>query len=162
MPMRTMFLWWCTGVLPDPSLDTLDGISVGMKVVVRGKGGLLAAGRRPGAVPRVLHLLRAGGRARPDQRRLGSGCYGGKPGERMAKFIEANAFLGKRVALSGTSAGGAGSEVKAMEVAVKEKGAEVPGRYFGKGQMAAIFSRGHPNPADIDAARKFAREMAGL
>lgn len=93
---------------------------------------------------------------------LGSGCYGGKPGERMAKFIEANDFLGRRVALFGTSAGGAGSEVKAMEAAVKEKGAEVPGRYFCKGQMAVIFSRGHPNPADIDAARKFAREMAGL
>jgi len=28
--------------------------------------------------------------------------------------------------------------------------------------MAVIFSRGHPNPADIDAARKFARKMAGL
>jgi len=80
----------------------------------------------------------------------------------MAKFIEANDFLGRRVALFGTSAGGAGSEVKAMEAAVKGKGAEVPGKYFCKGQMAVIFSRGHPNPGDIDAARKFAREMAGL
>ncbi|RXE56253.1 flavodoxin [Methanoculleus taiwanensis] len=93
---------------------------------------------------------------------LGSGCYGGKPGEAMVKFIEANDLRGRRVALFGTSGGGAGNEVKGMEAAVKGKGAEVIGRYFCKGQMALFFSRGHPNPADIDAARTFAREMAGL
>jgi flavodoxin I len=92
---------------------------------------------------------------------LGSGCYGGRPGENMAKFIEANDFRERRVALFGTSGGGAGNEVTAMETAVKEKGAEVIGRYFCRGQMALLFSRGHPDPADIDAARKFAREMAG-
>ncbi len=93
---------------------------------------------------------------------LGSGCYGGKPGEDVVKFIEASDFGGRRVALFGTSGGGAGSEVAVMEAAVKEKGAEVVGRYFCKGQMALLFSHGHPNSADIDAARKFAREMAGL
>jgi flavodoxin len=93
---------------------------------------------------------------------LGSGCYGGKPGENMVKFIEANDFRGRQVALFGTSGGGAGNEVQGMETAVKEKGAEVIGRYFCKGQMALLFSRGHPNTADIEAARKFAREMVGL
>lgn len=91
---------------------------------------------------------------------LGSGCYGGRPGENTAKFIEANDFRDRRVALFGTSGGGAGNEVTVMEAAVKEKGAEVIGRYFCKGQTALLFSRGHPNPADIDAARRFAREMA--
>ncbi|WP_301662893.1 hypothetical protein [Methanoculleus frigidifontis] len=48
-----------------------------------------------------------------------------------------------------------------MEAAVKEKGADVIGRYFCKGQVALLFSHGHPDSADIDAARKFAREMGG-
>ncbi len=93
---------------------------------------------------------------------LGSGCYGGNPGEDMVKFIDANDFEARRVALFGTSGGGAGNEVKAMEAAVKEKGADVIGRYFCKGQMALLFSHGHPNSADIEAARTFARTMAGL
>jgi flavodoxin len=93
---------------------------------------------------------------------LGSGCYGGKPGEIMTKFIEANDFRDRRVALFGTSGGGAGKEVQVMEAALKEKGADIIGSYFCKGQMALLFSRGHPNPADLNAARKFARRMAGL
>jgi flavodoxin len=93
---------------------------------------------------------------------LGSGCYGGNPGENMTRFIEANDFRGRRVALFGTSGGGAGKEVEVMEAALKEKGADIMGSYFCKGQMALLFSRGHPNPADINAAREFARRMAGL
>jgi flavodoxin len=93
---------------------------------------------------------------------LGSGCYGGNPGENMTRFIEANDFRGRRVALFGTSGGGAGKEVEVMEAALKEKGADIMGSYFCKGQMALLFSRGHPNSADINAAREFARRMAGL
>jgi flavodoxin len=92
---------------------------------------------------------------------LGSGCYGSKPGEHIVKFIETNDFRARRVALFGTSGGGAGNEVKGMETAVKAKGAEVIGSYFCKGQKGLLVSRGHPNPADIDAARQFARDMAG-
>lgn len=93
---------------------------------------------------------------------IGSGCYGGRPGENMTGFIEANDFRERTVALFGTSGGGAGKEVEGMEAALKEKGADIVGSYFCKGQMALIFSRGHPDPADIDAAREFARRMAGL
>ncbi len=93
---------------------------------------------------------------------LGSGCYGGRPGEHMLKFIEAGDFRARRVALFGTSGGGAGNEVKGMEAAVKEKGAEVLGSYFCKGQTALLVNRGHPDSADLEAARTFAREMAGL
>jgi flavodoxin len=91
---------------------------------------------------------------------LGSGCYGGRPGEYMAEFIEANDFRARRVALFGTSEGGTGIEVTTMEEALTEKGAEVLGSYFCKGQAIVPFSHAHPDSAEIDAARTFAREMA--
>jgi flavodoxin len=92
---------------------------------------------------------------------LGSGCYGGRPGEYMAEFIEKNDFRARKVALFGTSGGGAGIEVKTMEAALKDKGADVVGSYFCKGRAFVLLSRGHPDSAEIDAARTFAREMAG-
>jgi flavodoxin len=91
---------------------------------------------------------------------LGSGCYGGKPGKDMQKFIEINDFRGRRVALFGTSGGGQGQEVKAMEEALKGKGAGVAGSYYCPGKMFLLFSRGHPDAADIAAARKFAKGMS--
>lgn len=91
---------------------------------------------------------------------LGSGCYAGKPGKNMLKFIEAHDFRGRRVALFGTSGGGKGLEVKAMEESLKGKGATVVGGYYCYGQ-SLMFNRGHPDAAEIGAARKFAGEMAG-
>jgi flavodoxin len=41
---------------------------------------------------------------------LGSGTYGGKPGEAMMKFIESGNFLGRKVAIFGTSASLTGSQ----------------------------------------------------
>jgi flavodoxin I len=91
---------------------------------------------------------------------LGSGCYGGKPGEDMMKFIGANDFSGRKVALFGTSASGGGKEIDAMENALKQKGASVLGKYECTGQFLLIVRRGHPNLDDLEGARKFAREMA--
>jgi flavodoxin len=48
---------------------------------------------------------------------LGSGCYGGRPGEYMAEFTENNDFRDRRVTLFGTSGGGAGIEVRTLEAA---------------------------------------------
>lgn len=93
---------------------------------------------------------------------LGSGCYGGKPGEDMMKFIGANDFSGRKVALFGTSGGGQGKEVQAMEEALKQKGADVLGRYCSKGKFLVLVSRGHPDKEDLAGARKFARETAKL
>jgi flavodoxin len=93
---------------------------------------------------------------------LGSGCYGGKPGEDMMKFIGKNDFTGRRVALFGTSAWGHGKEVQAMEDALKQKGANVVGSYYTKGKFLVVVSMGHPNEDDLAGARKFAREMAKL
>jgi flavodoxin I len=95
---------------------------------------------------------------------LGSGCYGGKPGKNMEKFIETNDLTGRKVALFGTSGGGLGMEVKSMEEALKRKGAIVLGSYYCRGKvMPALYliNMSRPNAADIDSARKFAREMSG-
>ncbi len=80
----------------------------------------------------------------------------------MAEFIEKNDFKGRRVALFGTTEGGTGIEVKTMEEALEEEGAEVLGSYFCKIQAIGLFSRDHPDSDEIDAARTFARETAGL
>jgi flavodoxin len=93
---------------------------------------------------------------------LGSGCYGGKPGEDMMKFIEKNDFAGRNVALFGTSASGQGKEVQAMGDALKQKDANVTGSYYCKGQFLVIIRRGHPNEDDLAGARKFAGDMAKL
>jgi len=96
---------------------------------------------------------------------LGTGCYGGKPGQDMSKFIASGDFQGRKVALFGTSGGGLGMELKVMAEALKGKGARVIGSYDCKGKVLLTFNlynRGHPDVADIEAARKFAREMSGL
>ena len=89
---------------------------------------------------------------------LGSGCYGGKPGPDMARFIESTDFRGRAVAVFGTSGGGIGNEAKAMAEALKGKGANVRGSYYCKGKFL-LWSRGHPDAADLEAAGEFAREM---
>ena len=90
---------------------------------------------------------------------LGSGNYGDKPGEGMAKFIEKNDFSSRKVALFGTSGKGAGLEVRAMEEALKQKGANVLGSYYSKGRSFVVVNIGHPGREDLEGARKFAREM---
>ena len=89
---------------------------------------------------------------------IGSGCYGDKPGEDMAKFITGNDFSGRKVALFGTSGAGAGKEVSAMEEALRNKGADVVGRFHCKGRAFVVVNMGHPGRDDFEGARKFARE----
>ena len=90
---------------------------------------------------------------------LGSGCYGDKPSEDMAKFIENNNFTGRKVALFGTSAKGAGKEVEGMAEALKQKGAIVMGSYSTKGRAFVVVNLGHPSREDLEGARKFAKEI---
>ncbi len=93
---------------------------------------------------------------------IGSGCYGDKPGEDMAKFIANGDFAGRKVALFGTSSSGAGKEVSAMEEALKQKGAEVLGSYHCKGRAFAVVNIGHPSRDEMEGARQFTREMAKI
>ena len=91
---------------------------------------------------------------------MGSGSYGDKPGEDMARFIANNDFTGRKVALFGTSGAGAGKEVAAMAEALKQKGAVVIGSYHCKGKAFIVVNIGHPNRDEMEDARIFAREMA--
>jgi hypothetical protein len=63
------------------------------------------------------------------------------------------------VALFGTSGGGKGIEVGALEEAVAAKGAEVAGRFSCRGRFLFLI-REHPTSIDLDKARQFAREVA--
>lgn len=91
---------------------------------------------------------------------LGSGCYGGKPGEDMTKFIEAQDFSGREIALFSTSAGAGGKELDDMAGSLRQKGANVVGRFTCKGQFIFFVSRGHPDKADVENAKQFARQTA--
>ena len=91
---------------------------------------------------------------------LGSGTYGGKPGEAMMKFIESGNFSGHKVAIFGTSASLAGGQklISAMTDILKQKGATILGSYHCRGKFFLV-NRSHPNNEDLDNAKKFSREM---
>jgi flavodoxin I len=91
---------------------------------------------------------------------LGSGTYGGKPGENMMKFIESGDFSGRKVAIFGTSASLAGGQkmINAMTDVLTKKGATIAGAYHCKGKMLVI-NWGHPNSEDLENAKNFARMM---
>ena len=89
---------------------------------------------------------------------LGSGCYGGKPGNDMISFIESNTFKSREVALFGTSGGGEGKEVEEMTAMLKQKNATIKGSFFCKGQFM-LFSRGKPSERDLIEAKQFAKNM---
>lgn len=93
---------------------------------------------------------------------LGSGLYGPLRGFGLKRFVEGNAFAGRKVALFGTSGQGKGRELLALEEAVTAKGAEVTGRFFCKGEFIFFVNRHRPIGTDLEEARAFAREMAEL
>lgn len=93
---------------------------------------------------------------------LGSGCYGSRPGADMTKFIQANDFTGRKVALFSTSWMNAGKELDLMATDLKSKGATIIGSYHCKGKTYVLFNRGHPDQADLAAGKKFAQEMVKL
>jgi flavodoxin I len=92
---------------------------------------------------------------------LGSGVYGGKPGEDWTKFVEAHDFAGRRVALFSTSYSDSGRAIDVMADALKQKGATVIGNYRCRGRFL-LLNRGKPDKADLAAARQFALEMVKL
>jgi flavodoxin len=94
---------------------------------------------------------------------LGSGTYGGKPGEALMKFIGSGSLAGKKVAMFGTSMSPAGSEkmIAAMTDALTQKGATILGSWHCPGKFL-LMNRGRPNKEDLDGAKKFAREMLAV
>jgi len=91
---------------------------------------------------------------------LGTGCYFPMPGRGFKKFISSNDFTDRKVALFGTSGGGKGSEVEALDKMVTAKGAKVAGKFYCAGKFL-FFHRKHPTAEDLENAKKFAREMKG-
>jgi flavodoxin len=91
---------------------------------------------------------------------LGSGTYGGKPGEAMMKFIGTGNFSERKVAIFGTSASLAGGQkmITALTDILMQKGAVILGSYHCKGKFLFV-NWGHPNNEDLNNAKKFAREM---
>ena len=97
---------------------------------------------------------------------LGSGLYFLRPAKMVRDFIRSNDFHGKNVALFGTSTSGIGVEVLWMERLLKNRGANVVGKYFCPGKFAlrfwgksiAIRTR-RPSPEDLDRAKQFARSV---
>jgi flavodoxin I len=91
---------------------------------------------------------------------LGSGTYGGKPGEAMMKFIGSGNFLERKVAIFGTSGSLAGAQkmIGVMTDILKQKGATILGSYHCRGKTFLV-NWGHPNKEDLDNAKKFAKEM---
>jgi len=90
---------------------------------------------------------------------LGSGCYGGKPGGKLRKFVADNDFKGRQVALFGTSGDGKGEEVRVMEELLKPGGALIRGSFYCKGKAFLLFNRGHPSNEELANAREFTNEM---
>ena len=90
---------------------------------------------------------------------LGSGCYGGRPGGKLRKFIARNDFKGRQVALFGTSGSGEGAEVRVMEELLKPTGALIRGSFYCQGKSFFLFNRGHPSNEELTNAREFANEM---
>ena len=89
---------------------------------------------------------------------LGSGCYGGKPGIKMKKFIEENDFHNRSVALFGTSGAGEGVEVDALEDLLNQKNATIKGKFFCKGKFW-FTNKDKPDEIDFKNAKKFAEQL---
>jgi flavodoxin len=94
---------------------------------------------------------------------LGSGTYGGKPGESMKKFISSKEFAGRKVALFGTSGSceGAKKMIDGMAEELGKKGAAILGNYHCRGKFL-FTNRGHPDKEDLENAKIFAKEMISL
>ncbi len=90
---------------------------------------------------------------------LGSGNYFPLPGRGFKKLVARNDFDGRKVALFGTSGGGKGREVEALEKMVTAKGAKVMGKFHCTGKMFFFINRKHPDKKDLKNAKKFARKL---
>jgi flavodoxin len=90
---------------------------------------------------------------------LGTGCYGAVIAKEIDDFIEKNRLAGRKIAFFTTSAFGSKTELAAMEKHVAGKGVNIVGKYSCAGHLLTM-KRGHPDQAELDEARRFAREVS--
>jgi len=93
---------------------------------------------------------------------LGSGVYGGRPARSMREFLRKLPSLEEvKIALFGTY-GAQPRQLDTMASLVQEKGGEILGRFSCKGRdwfALGLIGRGHPSPAELEAAASFARQI---
>ncbi len=90
---------------------------------------------------------------------LGTGCYGSVLPKEIGDFIDRNRLQGRKIALFTTSAFGWGKELSVMEKHILDKGVIIIGRFNCFGQFLAV-KIGHPDLAELEKAREFARSIA--
>ncbi|HEX3046121.1 MAG TPA: flavodoxin family protein [Bacillota bacterium] len=86
----------------------------------------------------------------------GSGVYGGRMGQDLAALINRIPAGAVKKALVFGTIGGQTSAVEAIENALEDKGIEVLGNFYCKGQAWWLLNRKRPNEQDLAAAREFA------
>jgi flavodoxin len=93
---------------------------------------------------------------------VGSGNYGGVPGDKVVGLLEGLPQRGgARAAVFATSGGPYPKCVLAMRGILEAKGYEVVSSFDCRGQFFLI-NRGHPDKGDLENARAFARNLKTL
>jgi flavorubredoxin len=91
---------------------------------------------------------------------IGSGTYGGKPGEELVAYLEnLKQVTGKRAACFSSCAGDATKTLAAMKEILNTKGYTVVDCFSCFGKFAGLTKRGHPSEEEIAQAREFARQL---
>lgn len=85
---------------------------------------------------------------------VGSGCYAGKPGKEMERFI-GNIKDIKKAAVFGTYSGRTDA-IKLMKKALEKNGITVLDEWGCTGSFLYLLNRGRPNETDLETAREFA------
>ena len=93
---------------------------------------------------------------------LGCGCYGDKPGSKLAQFIAGNGFEGRQVALFGTSLVSIDDKVKRMEELLGSAGAVIRGSFFCRRRALPFMHRKNLSEEELVNARRFAGEVKGF
>jgi flavodoxin len=97
---------------------------------------------------------------------LGAGVRGQKPDPKIMWAVEKMDLKGRKVFLFSTSAGNSVDEIKLLKDAVLQKQAQLMGEFMCPGFFDWAFmkwfggyNKGHPDEADLENARKFARSL---
>jgi flavodoxin len=92
---------------------------------------------------------------------VGSGVYGGRMGRDLEQLINGlphGQSEGRKAIVFGT-VGGQTTAIKAMEKLLTQKGIEVIGSFYCKGQAWFLLNHGRPNERDLVAVRQFAENI---
>lgn len=95
---------------------------------------------------------------------VGSGVYFGRPARGLLRALKAwDVPRGLKVALFGTY-GGRPAHLEVLEDVLREKGAQVVGRFSCRGRdwfLLGLLGRGRPSEEDLKRAQEFAKRVIG-